>query len=104
MDDIVYHCKNKDQAEYLLEELRIRMTQCHLELHPGKTRILYCKDDNREGNHEVMSFDFLGSTFKPRTIATRAGTRAGSVFLGFNPVISRKDRNKMAKRLRWRNV
>ena len=43
-----------------------RLAQVGLELHPDKTRIVYCKDANRRGSHEHERFDFLGYTFRPR--------------------------------------
>src|SRR6516162_1858702 len=46
-DDAVLHCKSKRQAEYVLDRIRERFHSCKLELHPGKTRIVYCKDINR---------------------------------------------------------
>ena len=58
---------------------------CALELHPEKTRIVYCKDANRIGNHETIQFDFLGFTFRPR----KAMNRFGRVFLSFSAVPSR---------------
>ena len=42
-DDAVLHCKSKRQAEYVLDCIRERFRACKLELHPGKTRIVYCK-------------------------------------------------------------
>ena len=46
-DDAVLHCKSRRQAEYVLDRIRERFRACNLELHPGKTRIVYCKDINR---------------------------------------------------------
>lgn len=31
-----------------------------------KTKIVYCQDENRKGNYENTSFDFLGYTFRKR--------------------------------------
>jgi len=39
---------------------------CRLRLHPQKTKIVYCKDAHRTGTYPVVSFDFLGYTFRPR--------------------------------------
>jgi RNA-directed DNA polymerase len=41
------------------------MAEVGLELHPDKTRIVYCKDDNRRGRFPVTGFTFLGFTFRP---------------------------------------
>jgi len=64
-DDGVAHCRTKGEAEELLEQLHRRFRECGLELHPDKTRIVYCKDDDRRGDYPEMKFDFLGYTFRP---------------------------------------
>ena len=57
-DDAVLHCKSKRQAEYVLDRIRERFHSRKLELHPGKTRIVYCKDINRTGDHPESSSRF----------------------------------------------
>jgi RNA-directed DNA polymerase len=64
--DAVAHCRTKAEAEGLLVRLHVRFNKCRLELHPEKTRIVYCKDDDRRGNHPEIKFDFLSYTFRPR--------------------------------------
>lgn len=91
-DDAVVHCASKAEAEYVLKSVRKRLQQCGLELHPEKTKLVYCKDDDRRGEFENISFDFLGYTFQPR----RARNRRGKFFVSFLPAIS----NKAAKRIR----
>lgn len=59
-DDAVLHCKTQVQAEMLKQALMERMQSIGLELHPEKTRIVYCKDDDRQGEYAETSFDFLG--------------------------------------------
>ena len=44
-----------------------------LRLHPDKTRIVYCKDSNRRGEHEHTSFTFLGFAFRPREARRKDG-------------------------------
>ncbi len=61
-----------------------RLAQVGLELHPDKTRIVYCKDDDRRGDHEATSFTFLGYEFRPRL----AKNRNGQLFTTFSPAIS----------------
>jgi len=85
-DDGLVHCRTKQEAERLLEILRKRFEECKLELHPEKTRIVYCKDDDRRGDHPNISFDFLGYTFRPR----RAKNRYGKYFVSFLPAVSDK--------------
>src|SRR6516225_5167281 len=91
-DDAIVHCRSKEEARSVLEAIRGRFAECGLELHPEKTRIVYCKEDDRPGSHEHIKFDFLGYTFQPR----RAKNRWGKYFIGFLPAIS----NKAAKAIR----
>lgn len=91
-DDAVVHARSQHEAETLLAALRQRLAECGLELHPLKTKIVYCKDDDRRGTHEHTSFDFLGYTFRPR----RAKNRKGKLFISFLPGVS----NKAAKSIR----
>lgn len=72
-DDAIVHCRSERQARYVLEAIRRRFGQCGLELHPAKTRIVYCKDDDRCGDSEHVAFDFLGYTFQPRRAKNRWG-------------------------------
>ncbi|MGH2885027.1 MAG: group II intron reverse transcriptase/maturase, partial [Solirubrobacteraceae bacterium] len=65
-DDIVVHCKSKRQAEYVLAAIAARLGEVGLRVHPEKTRIVYCKDGRRRGDHEHTSFTFLGFTFRAR--------------------------------------
>lgn len=98
-DDAIVHCRSKRQAEVVLQAIRDRFVQCKLELHPTKTKIVYCKDDDRRGEHEPVVFDFLGYTFQPR----RAKNRYGKFFVSFLPAISSKSAKKIRKTIReWR--
>lgn len=85
-DDIVVHCRSQKQLEFIESKIRARFTQCKLELCPEKTKIVYCKDSNRDGLYPQQSFDFLGYTFRPRS--TR--DRQGNFFVSFSPAVSRK--------------
>lgn len=91
-DDAIIHCTSEAQARDVLEAVRKRLRECGLELHPVKTKIVYCQSGNRHGNHEHIKFDFLGYTFQPR----RAVNRQGKFFTSFLPAIS----NKAAKAIR----
>ena len=98
-DDAVIHCKTKQEAEQLLNALRARLKECHLELHPEKTRIVYCKDANRREDHDHTSLDFLGYTFRPR----RSCNRQGKIFLSFAPAISQKAQKRIKEAIRgWK--
>lgn len=65
-DDAIVHARSLSQAEHLLAAMRDRLAECGLALHPEKTKIVYCQDDDRRGTQEHTSFDFLGYTFRPR--------------------------------------
>jgi RNA-directed DNA polymerase len=91
-DDAIVHCRSDEEARSVLGAIRERFAECGLELHPEKTRIVYCKDTERPGRHEHIKFDFLGYTFQPR----RAKDRWGRFFTSFLPAIS----NKAAKAIR----
>jgi len=83
-DDVVLHCKTERQANEIKDVIAQRLRKCCLDLHPDKTTIVYCKDDNRKGSHEHQRFDFLGYTFRTRLTQNRRGER----FVGFSPAIS----------------
>lgn len=98
-DDAVIHCRTKEEAEHLLERLKERFKDCKLELHSDKTRIVYCKDDDRKGDHPEIKFDFLGYTFRPR----RSKNRFGKYFINFTPAVSNKASKAMRQTIRgWR--
>ena len=98
-DDAIVHCRSRKEAEAVLEAIRGRFVQCGLELHPVKTRIVYCKDEDRRGEHEHIAFDFLGYTFQPR----RAKNRWGKHFVSFLPAISTKAAKAIRATIReWR--
>ena len=73
-DDIVIHLDTQEQAIELLEALTARLMSLGLRLNPDKTKIAYCKDDNRRGNSKLTSFDFLGYTFRARRAKGRRDT------------------------------
>ena len=60
-----------------------RLAALGLELHPVKTKVVFCKDANRPGESEHTSFDFLGYTFRGRLARGRRG-----FFVSFSPAIS----------------
>jgi RNA-directed DNA polymerase len=98
-DDIVAHCGTEAQAQQVLESIRRRLAQCRREVHPGKTRIVYCKDDDRSRGYPQERFDFLGYTFRPR----RSKNRWGKFFINFTPAVSSRAATKMRQAMRrWR--
>ncbi len=98
-DDAVVHCVTRGQAEKVLAALHARMAEVGLELHPDKTKIVYCKDSNRRGDFEQTSFTFLGYTFQPREARRGDGVR----FTCFLPAISKDALKRIGKQVRsWR--
>jgi RNA-directed DNA polymerase len=82
-DDVVAHCDTEEQAQELRTAIAERLGTLGLELHPEKTKIVFCKDANRPGNSEHTSFDFLGYTFRARRALGRRG-----YFANFLPAMS----------------
>jgi RNA-directed DNA polymerase len=83
-DDAVVHCTSEQQARQVRDAIADRLAQLGLEVHPDKTRIVYCKDADRRGEHANTSFTFLGYTFRPRL----AKNRWGKHFVSFLPAVS----------------
>lgn len=83
-DDALCHCVSEAQAKILKEALEKRFAECGLQLHPEKTKVVYCKDDDRRGNSKNESFDFLGYCFRAR----RSKNRFGKFFVNFSPAVS----------------
>ena len=66
VDDIIVHCKSRNQAEFVQEAIKQRLESCGLRMHPTKTKIVFCKNQWRRDNAGPVKFDFLGFTFQPR--------------------------------------
>lgn len=99
-DDAVIHCQTEAGAKKLLQSLNKRMNDCKLELHPIKTKIVYCKDADRKSEYENTSFDFLGYTFRPRLSKNRWGKH----FVNFSPAISNKSKKSIRQKVRTWNL
>ena len=83
-DDAVVHCVTERQARQVREALTVRLAELGLELHPGKTKIVYCKDSMRHGEYVTVTFTFLGYAFRPRQVKGKNG----KIFTSFTPAIS----------------
>ena len=94
-DDIVAHCDTEEQARALRADIASRLGALGLELHPDKTKVVYCKDGQRRGDAEHTSFDFLGYTFRAR----RANGRRG-LFVSFLPAMSQSARKAVGQKMR----
>jgi RNA-directed DNA polymerase len=99
-DDGVVHCRTELQARMVRKVLEDRFRYCKLELHPEKTRIVYCKNSNRKKEYPFVTFDFLGFTFRPRFAKTREGT----YYVNFSPAVSTKAGKVMRQQSRRWNL
>ena len=84
-DDGLVHCRSEQQAEAFKVELGARLAACGLQMHPTKTKIVYCKDQRRRGKYPNVVFDFLGYQFRPRRVAN---TQRDEFFCGYTPAAS----------------
>jgi RNA-directed DNA polymerase len=99
-DDAVIHCVSERQAREMREAVARRLVEVGLELHPDKTRIVYCKNSNRCGTYEHVSFTFCGYTFRPRKAYNKSRKVA---FTGFLPAVSPEKLTAMSRRVSsWR--
>jgi group II intron reverse transcriptase/maturase len=99
-DDAICHCKSEAQARLLKQGLEARLAECKLDLHPEKTKIVYCKQAGRHADYPICQFDFLGYTFRPRSVRNRAGRLS----VGFVPAVSNKAAKAMRQEMRRRSV
>jgi group II intron reverse transcriptase/maturase len=99
-DDVVVHCRNEAQAHQMRDAIAGRLADCGgLQLHPQKTRIVYCRDRNRRGSAEHTSFTFLGYGFRVRKLRTKRG----DFFFGFSPAVSDEAAKQIRVQIRrWR--
>ena len=100
-DDGLVHCRTQHEAEALKAQLQARLAGCHLEMHPTKTKIVYCKDGNRTGKYSNVKFDFLGYCFRPRLVRC---FRDNALFCGFNPAINPSAMKAMRAMIRDLNI
>jgi RNA-directed DNA polymerase len=100
-DDGLVHCRSEQEAQALKAELQARLAECGLELHPTKTKIVYCRDGKRQGTYPNVKFDFLGYCFRPRMVRR---FRDNSRFCGFNPAVSTSAMKAMRSAIRDLNL
>ena len=100
-DDGLVHCRTENEAEAVKAELQARLAECHLEMHPTKTKVVYCKDGKRKGKYPNVKFDFLGYCFRPRLVRC---SRDNSLFGGFNPAVSPSAMKTMRATIRDLNL
>ncbi|MHB8359212.1 MAG: group II intron reverse transcriptase/maturase [Thermoplasmataceae archaeon] len=98
-DDGAVHCRSLKQAEYIRRDIDAQLGRWKLQMHPDKTHIVYCKDDDRRETYPETSFDFLGYTFRPR----RSKNRYGKFFVNFSPAVSSASKREMRRKIHdWR--
>ncbi len=100
-DDGLVHCRTEQEAQALKADLQARFAECRLELHPTKTKIVYCKDGKRKGTYQNVKFDFLGYTFRPRWVKRSWDNK---MFCGFNPAVSTTALTAMRTAIRDLNI
>jgi RNA-directed DNA polymerase len=100
-DDGLVHCRSEQEAEALKVELQARLAECRLEMHPTKTKVVYCKSGKRRGNYPNVKFDFLGYCFRPRLVRR---FRDNALFCGFNPAVSGSAMKAMRETIRDLNL
>lgn len=98
-DDALLHCKTESQAELVMIKLTKRLKAVGLEIHPDKSKIVYCRKNNRTKPYPRVSFTFLGYTFKPRLVRKLDG----ELFMSFTPGISHGAAKKLRQTIRkWK--
>jgi hypothetical protein len=100
-DDGLVHCRSEQEAEALKAALQARLAECRLEMHPTKTKVVYCKDGKRKGKYPNVKFDFLGYSFRPRLVRR---FRDNALFCGFNPAASSSALKTMRETIRDLNI
>lgn len=97
-DDIVIHCRSKEEAEKLLAALENQMNEYSLTLHPEKTKVVYCKNYRRNEEHDQNSFTFLSYTFRPRPAKDKFDSN--KLIVLFNGAISNAAKTSIRKAIR----
>ena len=100
-DDGLVHCRTEKEAEALKAELQTRLAECHLEMHPTKTRIVHCKVTNCRSAYQNVKFDFLGYCFRPRRVMRPSDRK---VVGGFTPAVSPAALKAMRAKIRDLNI
>lgn len=94
-DDVIVHCYSESQSLEVLNAIKNRLADCKLRLSEVKTKIVYCLDYNRMQRKDYpKKFDFLGFTFKPRSIKSKTGR---GMYLGFGCEISQKSQSRITR-------
>jgi len=99
-DDAVIHCVTERQARQVREAVGRRFADIGLEVHPDKTRIVYCKDSKRRQDFDQVSFTFCGYAFRPREAFDKKRQESYTSFL---PAAAPEKLTDMSRRVAsWR--
>lgn len=96
-DDGLVHCYTEQEAKEVLSALKKRFEECLLEIHPQKSKIVYCKDDNRKDDYPDTKFTFLGYDFHKRS---SKNTKQNKMFLSFNAAASKATKKSMRAKIK----
>lgn len=99
-DDAIIHCRSEGEAKEILNSLETRLKECKLDLHPQKTKIVYCKDSDRKYEYPAIEFDFLGYTFKRVFMKDRTGR----LQFNFIPSVSKKSAKSFRDRIKAKRI
>jgi len=96
-DDIVVHCKTEKQALFMLRQIKSRMSECKLTLHPEKTKLINLRGQSE--NQYPKGFDFLGFTIRPAAFKCKDRIIAlPGIF------VSQKSKNGIMEKVRAMNI
>lgn len=97
-DDAIITCTSQNEGQTVMKAIAKRLSECGLQMHASKTKLVFCKDSNRMfyKNYPTVSFDFLGFTFMPRSAQNSI---RGECFTSFLPAVSRKAMKSMNEKM-----
>jgi RNA-directed DNA polymerase len=99
-DDVVVHCVTERQARKVREAIAGRFAEIGLELHPDKTKLVYCKDSRRRQEFEQVTFTFCGYAFRPRMAFDK---NRKQVYTGFLPAVAPEKLTEISRKIAsWR--
>ena len=105
-DDMVIHCKTREEAERILSAIKERLGQVKLRLNEQKTQIVYCKDYRRKENHQKVQFGFLGFSYQPRK--SKSQYEESKSYTAYTAEISKENQKKIREVIKetihWRNT
>jgi len=94
-DDVVVHCKTERQSNFMLRQIRERLNECKLTLHPEKTKIVNLRGKSDE--KYPRSFDFLGYNIRPVWTFVKSSQKYRLVVM---PIMSKKSQSSVFDKLR----